>query len=272
MMDSDQTKCPVCGRHDWRTVINTPNFRIDECIGGCIGRTLPPPKFTDELPPGACADNIKKLDRNAPGHFTFADEILDWVGKFQPNGRLLDIGPGWGQLLRSGLDRGYEAVGIEASPSVAEIAREAFDVEVVVGSFPEYNFEIDSFDIVTMNHVLEHLYKPEEALREAYRILKPGGILAVMSPNYQSLMRILMRSKWCGLQPSQHVWQLSVRSVRELMMCASLAPMVVRKIDLDYGLVFRPPVNRFRLRTVLAFANALNMGDNMLVLARKLVR
>ena len=247
-------KCPVCGRESWRTTIAGTGFHIEECSAGCIRRTVPPPKYCPDLPDGASAEN---LDDKDSGHFRIAGEILDVVGGVQPSGKLLDIGSGWGQLLKLAGDRGYDAMGLEASPGAADISRQAFGANVIEGSFPEYRFEPCAFE------------DPLAALSEAQRILKPDGILAVCVPNFNSVMSQVKCKRWQGLQPSQHVWQLSVRSVCRLTNAAGLTPVAVRHRQLDYPHGPRSLPKWIVWLAVLTTARLSRLGDNVIVLAGK---
>lgn len=263
-MPSDE--CPICGRNDWRTVLNGSDFRVEECAAGCIGRTVPPPEFSPDLPEGAKVENLTQVDS---GHYTFAEEIMALLRRFQPKGKLLDIGSGWGHMLKLARENGYDVTGIEASPGVADLAAKAFGINAIVGFFPEVTFEAASFNVVVINHVLEHVPDPKSVLMEAERILKPGGVIAVIFPNYNSLMRRIMADRWYGLQPSQHVWQLSVRSVWQLAKAVSLIPVTVRHSQLHYPRGPRSLLKWTAWLAVLTSARLLNMGDNVIVIAGK---
>lgn len=269
MSRDEYVRCPVCGGDSWRTVINGSGFRIDECVRGCIGRTVPPPDRPVGLPAGVRVEDLAGLDVRKSGHFRIAGEILDLVGRFQPKGRLLDIGCGFGHLLKLAVLRGYAAVGIDACPAAAEFVRAACGIEPVIGQFPGYAFEDCSFDVLAMNHVLEHVPEPAMALSESARILKPGGVLAVCAPNFDSLMRRIRGSGWEGLKPSQHVWQFSVRSLLGLVLAAGLTPVTARCGSLDYPRGPRRLPKWLALRLALTTARLLRMGDNAIVLARR---
>ena len=221
------------------------------------------------LPPGTQAGDSVPVDDPGSGHFRLARQLLDEVGRYQPAGSLLDIGCGFGHLLRLALDRDYDAVGLDASLAAAEFAQAAFGVEPIVGFFPGHEFEAGSFDVVVMNHVLEHLPEPRSALSEVARALKPGGILAVGAPDFDSLVCRIRGAMWQGIQPSQHVWQLSTRSILELAKAAGLTAVAVRRGNLEYPRGPRRLPKWLVLRSVLAVASLVGMGDNAIILARK---
>lgn len=260
-------KCPICGRESWRRILAGANFSIEECSAGCIARTVPTPQFVPDFPDDASLEKLR--DDRDWGHFWLASEILDLAGKSRPCGRLLDVGSGWGHLLKLAADRGYEVVGLEASPKVAELCHQAFGVDVIVGSFPEYEFESNTFDVMVMSHILEHLADPVRALSEGRRILKPGGLLIVCGPNFRSLMSRVQRDRWVGLQPDQHTWQLSVKSVWRMVGASGLTPFTVCHRHFDPGRGPRSLPKHVVRRAAYGIAELLGMGENMIVLARK---
>lgn len=259
-------KCPICAGESWRTTITGAGFHIEECSAGCIARTVPPPEYSPDLPEGG---RVESLTQSDSGHFMFAEEIMALLGDYQPRGRLLDIGSGWGHVLKLAREQGYDVTGIEASPGVADLASKAFGIDAVIGFFPDVSFEPSSFDVVVINHVLEHMPDPISVLSEVQRILRPGGVIAMMFPNLNSFMRLIMSGRWHGLQPSQHVWQLSVRSVWRLTRMAGLIPVAVRHSHLHYPRGPRSLPKWMVWQVVLTSANVFRMGDNAMVLARK---
>lgn len=102
-------------------------------------------------------------------------------------GRLLDIGAGRGELLRAACEAGWSAVGIEPSSAFAEYAERYSGAEIKRAPLEQCNFPEASFDAVILAAVLEHLYNPDEVMREISRILRPSGALFLDVPNEQGL-------------------------------------------------------------------------------------
>jgi len=97
--------------------------------------------------------------------------------------RILDVGCGQGQFLKLAKDSGWEVEGVELAKSACGYARKKFGIEVRNEDLKEAVFPDAYFDIVTLWNVLDHLLDPLDALKEIYRILKPGGILVSRVPN-----------------------------------------------------------------------------------------
>ncbi len=127
-------------------------------------------------------------------YFTAREGWRDWrieaealvaLARVGPGMRVLDIGCGGGGLLRFIRERGGRPVGADVLTVGLELARErvgAVDV-VRVGEGAGLPFRTGSLDAVVGQHAVEHFPDPDAALREWYRVLKPGGRLALATPN-----------------------------------------------------------------------------------------
>ncbi len=102
----------------------------------------------------------------------------------RPPARLLEIGAAHGGFLRLATLAGFEATGIEMSPSIVEFARRTFDVDMCVGPLETAGYADASFDVAVAFDVLEHLHDPAATLREIRRVLRPAGILLIQTPEY----------------------------------------------------------------------------------------
>ncbi|MCZ8260426.1 MAG: class I SAM-dependent methyltransferase [Beijerinckiaceae bacterium] len=97
--------------------------------------------------------------------------------------RILDFGSGSGEFLALAAGAGHEVQGIEPGQSFASFARETYGVPVESRVWQEVAFEAGRFDVITANHVLEHLREPVSALRRMAEWLAEDGILHVSVPN-----------------------------------------------------------------------------------------
>ena len=121
--------------------------------------------------------------------------ILDLVGSM-PFDALLDIGTGTGRLIELLDGRFARAVGIDQSHEMLSIARANLDrskignVQVRHGDIYSLNLPRDSFDLITIHQVLHYLDDPARALREATRVLRPGGRLLITDLAPHSVERL----------------------------------------------------------------------------------
>jgi SAM-dependent methyltransferase len=169
-----------------------------------------------------------------------AENLLNSAAKLiGMKGRLLDVGAGKGELLKTGREMGWECVGIELSPTFAEYAAPFSGAEVRRDPIESCNFDEASFDVVILSAVLEHLYNPDETIREIARVLRPGGALFMDVPNERGLyfrvgnlyLRLCNRDWVVNLAPTFppfHIFGFGGRSLRRLLGKHGLRPVNLR--------------------------------------------
>jgi ubiquinone/menaquinone biosynthesis C-methylase UbiE len=125
----------------------------------------------------------------------------------------LDVGCGSGDWLLSMRELGWEVMGVDFDENAVKVGRQR-GLTVNCGALEQQNFPNDSFDAVSLNHVIEHVPHPVEALRECARILKPGGKLVVSTPNNSSLGHRIFKEHWRGLETPRHLHLFSFQSMQ----------------------------------------------------------
>src|SRR4051794_1466234 len=109
--------------------------------------------------------------------------IVDMVGS---NKRVLDVGCDTGYLGESLMALGCRVWGVEVNPETARVAAEKLE-RVVVGDLESLDLPAEfgegAFDVVVFGDVLEHLRDPLPVLRQARRLLAPGGSVVISTPN-----------------------------------------------------------------------------------------
>jgi SAM-dependent methyltransferase len=123
-----------------------------------------------------------------------------------PQGKVLEIGCGLGHLLTWLVDR-YQVVGADINEWALEQARRNVPQgEFITQSAEDLSaFENESFQIVIAKHVVEHLQNPAQCITEIGRILAPGGLLVLATPNLDSPTRAWKKERWIGYQDPTHI-------------------------------------------------------------------
>jgi 2-polyprenyl-3-methyl-5-hydroxy-6-metoxy-1,4-benzoquinol methylase len=106
-------------------------------------------------------------------------------------GRLLDVGCGYGFFLKEMAQRGWQAEGIEISTTGLRYARDSLGLEVSDQPLPRADWPDGRYDVITLFYVIEHLPDPMATLKEAYRLLRPGGLLFLRWPHTAPIAKLL---------------------------------------------------------------------------------
>jgi len=208
--------CCLCGSAEVTIYLHGPGWRLLRCSCGLI-RTA---DFADHAL--SYDDDSYFVARNRYVQqwdmFTeIFEELLDKIIPFKADGTLLDVGAGVGTLVAAASGRGFAARGVEVSPWAGRFAREEKGLDVRTGLLEEAGFADNYFDVIIINHVLEHVPQPAEIIAEISRILKPDGLLVIGVPNSDSIMAHLKGAKWASLRPSEHIWHFTPATLKRLL-------------------------------------------------------
>jgi SAM-dependent methyltransferase len=148
-------------------------------------------------------------------------ELLKTVQRFQPKGRLLDIGAGTGMLVEQALKVGYDAVGVEPSKWLQGQAA-AHGLPVHLGIFPHPDVR-GPFDVITLVDVIEHVPDPVGLLAQISKCLSPEGVALVVTPDVSSLAARLLGFKWWHFRIA-HIGYFNRKNLTLALQKGNLAP------------------------------------------------
>jgi 2-polyprenyl-3-methyl-5-hydroxy-6-metoxy-1,4-benzoquinol methylase len=149
-------------------------------------------------------------------HFIKRKAIRDKVSlinSYQPlKGRILDIGAGTGDFLLEAKNQNWEILGIEPNDKAKGIA---VGKGIKFGDTIE-KLESNSFDVITMWHVLEHVPDVEHQVAELKRLLKPSGTIIIAVPNFKSYDANHYKEFWAAYDVPRHLWHFSKTAIEKL--------------------------------------------------------
>ena len=139
-------------------------------------------------------------------------------------GCVLDVGCGRGFLLDAFRRRGWTVEGTEMSEASSAHAREVLGIPVRLGPLESLALPDETYDAVTLWHVLEHVTTPVSMLAEIRRILKPGGVLLVSVPNFGSPEARATGPGWFHLDVPRHLIHFTPATLGAVLDQAGLEP------------------------------------------------
>jgi 2-polyprenyl-3-methyl-5-hydroxy-6-metoxy-1,4-benzoquinol methylase len=193
-------------------------------------------------------------------------KILKNIEKYHKKGRLLEIGFGSGLLLELAQKKGWEVWGVEISSWAVKQAKENFRNRIFEGEIENLDLPENYFEVIVINHVLEHSLAPDKILNKSFRLLKRGGVLFIGLPNFASFFSKILRKKWPGLGLPDHIWQFDLKTIQALVRKQGFQ-IIKAKSETGFSL-YAPPLKRLK-EIILFFLDKIGLGDALMILAKK---
>lgn len=148
--------------------------------------------------------------------------------------KILDIGCGDGSFLEAAKRRGWQTVGTEMNTEkFRDSGLEVFqDIEEL-----KEKHEVESFDVVTMWHTLEHFQNPREIVEKASEMLAPDGVLLIAVPNYGGFQAQMFQQNWLHLDVPRHLFHFNFASLETLLKQTGLKIKWHRNQEFEYDLL-----------------------------------
>jgi 2-polyprenyl-3-methyl-5-hydroxy-6-metoxy-1,4-benzoquinol methylase len=230
----EESNCLLCGGDHWCPLIEAPDvtqggsglwFAVVQCqrCGLCFTNPRPTRSSIDRFYPPEYAPHQTRPPRAGTPWRQRLKQALPW-GETESvslplhgKGRLLDFGCGGGSYLQRMHQQGWKVVGLDFSAAAVRRVRQELGLPAVEGTLPCPELPSGSFDVITMWQVLEHVHDPMEALRDAHRLLVPGGRLVVAMPNIDSLTFRLFGAWWYSLDLPRHLTHFTPSTLYQML-------------------------------------------------------
>jgi len=166
------------------------------------------------------------------------NKYLDLIEKATGRkGRLLDVGAATGFFMQLAEKRGWRTSGVEISEYAAKIGQ-GRGLDIKNGILEDAEFSVDTFDVITMWDVVEHFTDPALTLKKARKLLAPGGVLAINTPDGGSLWAGLMKSWWHALIPPEHINIFNKKSLELILSQNGFRLIIIAKIGKSFSLPY----------------------------------
>jgi len=155
------------------------------------------------------------------------------ISKLKRRGSLLDIGCGTGEFLYEMRGHGWQVEGLEMEKKAAEFARTEYNLSVQTQELQDCDFPDQSFDVITLWHVLEHLYEPKESLKKMRNLLKDDGFILIAVPNISSFDARFYKTNWVALDTPRHLFHFTPETMGTFCKTAGLVIQKFYQLPLD---------------------------------------
>jgi 2-polyprenyl-3-methyl-5-hydroxy-6-metoxy-1,4-benzoquinol methylase len=145
---------------------------------------------------------------------------------------LLDVGCGTGDFLRVAKQNHWSVSGIEPNKQARQIANNKTDNSVFAIEHL-LKFQAESFDVISLWHVLEHLPNLEEHIQVFKKLLKPNGTLIIAVPNYKSYDAEYYQEFWAAYDVPRHLWHFNKDSISKLVSKVSMEVVKTKPLYFD---------------------------------------
>lgn len=194
---------------------------------------------------------------------------LDYYGRHltyknvgQP-GKLLDIGCGNGSFVQRAKDMGWQAQGCEIDPKAIKTCH-ALGLNVLQGNAFHPELKPNSFDVITLSHVIEHVADQKSLLSRIYELLKPDGVLWLAAPNPNSIGLKIFQANWSEFHPPCHLSIPSIKILENMLKDCNFSQIEKLRRGAHAKRVWRPSI-RIAKNEKINFNNKFSLKTKQLI-------
>ncbi|MEO7803962.1 MAG: class I SAM-dependent methyltransferase [Actinomycetota bacterium] len=180
-------------------------------------------------------------DQDVTFDYTAADSLeyemhscvqrLEWLERFISPGKLLDVGGGVGTFALAAKQRGWDPTVLEPVPTAIEFVK-GLGLKGIVGGIEDIDPKGEPYDVLSLIHVLEHFTDVRGALEHAKSALRPGALIFLELPHWDSVPRRRSGEAWVGWRPGQHVHLFTEPTLRGLFERVGLEVVKIKSVVL----------------------------------------
>ena len=222
--------CPICKGESFSPflscidhTVSRETFQLVTCSACGFRFTNPRPK-EDELGKYYKSEDYVSHSNTKKGFINYTYQAvrkytllkkLQLISKYFKTGKILDIGCGTGEFLSTCKSAGWQTIGIEPDAGARKMAIDNYGLDIKEEDELK-NLESESFEIISMWHVLEHVPNLNERIEEIKRLIKPGGIIIIAVPNCSSLDAKIYKENWAAYDVPRHLYHFTPNDISTL--------------------------------------------------------
>lgn len=255
--------CAICNSEVYSSYVEfTEETGIVKC--GYCGtlRTMPYPQLSYSENEKYCEDYLKNEKRFRG----IARGIVKIIARRKTKGRILDIGCSVGFVLEEAKLCGFQSEGLELNEKAVEIAVSK-KLDVKKSDVKDMHYAENTFDVVVLNHVLEHILNLNEFIGLVKSILKEDGIILIGVPTYKALIPKLYKKSWGGWVAGEHIWHFDEESLGRVLLRHNFKIKEILRSSLYYP--FSKSFRKNIMAIIARIGVGIKMGDQLALVAEK---
>jgi 2-polyprenyl-3-methyl-5-hydroxy-6-metoxy-1,4-benzoquinol methylase len=216
--------CILCDKIEFKTIHQKNQYRYFRCLNCKLVSLYPRPTlkmlkeyYRDYLPDKP--EDIRKWEKMIRPVVTKSADLIN-SGSITNGKKMLDIGCGYGFLLKEMKARGWDVEGLEVSQTGREYARRNWNIPVYSEPLENLELPASTFDVVTLLYVIEHVYNPLSLLSDINRVLKPEGLILIRWPHTTPVVKILgpLSKKLDLYHTPYHLYDFSPKTIEKMLL------------------------------------------------------
>lgn len=230
--------CFICG-HEEKKEMFVANYGLIACCLGCGLVSLNSEKNEKEILKTYEKENYFDQKVNSgltylsyraekPVYLRYFKKKVDEIERVYSRGKILDVGCGLGFFLEAAREKGWEVEGVEVSKHAVSYILRNLKIRVFQGTLESQHLPGNSFDVVTLFQLVEHLVNPLQTLSEVKRLLKPGGLVVLTTPNQGSIVAKLLGRRWFQYKYQGHLYFFDQKTLKILLKKADFRDISIK--------------------------------------------
>lgn len=281
--------CPLCGRREFVSQFDLGTVKVAQCAG-CRLSFLNPYLSPESMAEVYSTTGTLQQTNPLLSHYysslqgtqteKFYRHILKQLSVLKSGGSLLDVGCGRGEFLSLAREAGWRVSGLEPAREHAQYGIEKRGIDIQIATLEEADFKEESFEVITLWDVIEHVPNPRDIVVRLSGWLKKGGLLLLATPNHQSLpdfmaYAIYFLSGGIVKKPltyffvPEHVLYFTPSTLRNLVEQCGLQPVEEIKSGTDIDRYTASRLFKVTAKILLFFARICQAENRITLICRK---
>ncbi|MGC8605251.1 MAG: class I SAM-dependent methyltransferase, partial [Desulfomonilaceae bacterium] len=242
-----ETHCDLCGSENYETLFEKEGFRHVRCMKCALVYVNPRLKFHTDFQTVSGTGSMGE-DYISGAQIHRICKELATLGNYRKLNRILEVGAGKGWFLSVARLVGWDTWAVEINIDAIQSLKQKGIKNIITSSAEDFDLSAESFDVVRIWDVIEHLESPKSLMEKVFKALRVGGMLRLSTTNYNSLSRIVNGPDWVYLNGSDHIVLFDPMTIQKLLLSVGFRRISVRTRSFNLRRKLYHPEKEIKIR------------------------